>query len=420
MSDQQLKIAIIGSGPSGCFTAQFLRKKWKQAEITIFEALPAPFGLVRYGVAPDHQGMKSVTAQFDRLFEKGKVNFIGNVKVGTSVSINDIKAHFDVVVRATGLRNDKCLSIPGSQEHKILGAGEIIRALNGHPETALTLDASGNLLPLGKRIALIGNGNVAMDVIRLLCKPLEEFDGSDVADERLLALRQDGIEQIDVLGRSPIGAAKFDLSMFKEILSLPNISVTANGICAGDECAATDLLQCANNSAEGKTTTVNFDFGCSPLSIHKEGDSLVLSIARKDNASEFTIKADSIITAIGFTDEEAQKLNAQWADEHVFKVGWLNRNGKGTVAENRKDAKAVADEIVGYIEQRDTTAEKCGLKAIMPIIKETLVTYQGWKSIDQFERDNCPGNRCRTKITCTDQMLEIAKAAEFASALITE
>ena len=165
-------VAIVGAGPSGCYLAQALRKQWTDARIDIIDRLPVPYGLVRYGVAPDHVGTKAVTRQFERLFERDGIDFYGNVTIGRDLSLDDLRKAYDVVVLATGLSKDRLLGIPGDSLPGIYGAGAVTRRFNDHPdEDELTLD-------LGQRTVIIGQGNVGIDVLRFCL-----LYTSDAADE---------------------------------------------------------------------------------------------------------------------------------------------------------------------------------------------------------------------------------------------
>lgn len=403
-------IAVVGSGPSGCYAAQFLRKKWPLAEIVIFEALPVPYGLVRYGVAPDHQGNKSVTEQFDRLFERDNVQFVGNVAVGADISFADLRDAFDVVILATGLANDRSLEIVGDFDHcQIIGAGSLIKALNGHPHFDCPKDSNGIPRKLGSRIAVVGNGNVAMDVIRLVAKRDEHFDGSDVVDARLQHLRTDGVTHIDVFGRSPAAAAKFDLSMLKEIIGLPHVKVTARGLGEPQSDPVSMLLSSASlePSLASDPVSVCFHFNARPQAVSREDGANKLSFHQGASADRLQIGVDSIISAIGF--ENASLVGDDWSGPNIFRVGWLNTGGKGAIAANRRDAKDVVDKVVQAVadgrlsadkgESCSTWTERVGSKSI---------AFDAWRKIDQWEISNAPKGRCRQKILDVSQMIDIA------------
>ena len=423
MVEFQPSIAIVGSGPAGCYTAQFLRKEWPHAEICVFEALPVPYGLLRYGVAADHQGTKAVAAQFDRLFERENVRFAGNVAVGKNLAFEELASSFDIVVLATGLSSDRGLTAEVDPNSRVLGAGSILKALNGHPEVGLPLFPNGALTPLGERLAVVGNGNVAMDIIRILSKPIHNFQGSDVDDKRLSELRGKRIRSIDVFGRSPVSNAKFDLSMLKEILHLPSVTIGATGLREALEgCQRYQLLSQhlngsqASDGVSDSRVRVTFHFEADPLCVSKTGDRSLLTVRRstQDLPSEFEV--DSIITATGFANKhcEAATGNVEdWRGKNVFRTGWLSRNGKGTVAENRREAKALAEAIITQFKAGDLPVGAKGFAAIEKTIEPHVVDFRGWKNIDSHELATANPNRCRRKITDIPKMLSIAAPGKF-------
>ncbi|MCZ1002388.1 FAD-dependent oxidoreductase [Streptomyces mirabilis] len=181
------EVAIIGCGPSGCYTALALRRLAPEVGITVFDGRLTPYGLVRYGIASDHQGMKGVSRQFDRLFASEGVEFVGNTVIGRDIALATLERAFDVVVIATGLSEDRPLEVPTDPQARVYGAGRLLRFLNGDP------DSHGRSLggpdgPLGTDLLVVGAGNVAIDVARLLCKTEKAFAGTDIDDEARLSL----------------------------------------------------------------------------------------------------------------------------------------------------------------------------------------------------------------------------------------
>jgi ferredoxin/flavodoxin---NADP+ reductase len=423
MSTTSPTIAIVGSGPSGCYTAQFLRRKWPEAEITIFEALPAPYGLLRYGVASDHQGTKAVSDQFDRLFERDGVRLAANVTIGTDLEIADVVDNFDVVVRATGLQHDRHLAIETDVHDAIVGAGSVLKALNGHPLVDHRLLDGGVVKALGPRLAVIGMGNVAMDVVRILCKAESGFAGSDIDDDRLQAFKSQGISSIDIFGRSPISAAKFDLSMLKEILMLPRarFDVTGTEGFSSESCKAAHLLLDAERQSSARSVMVRgdsnvvdvrFHFQATPRSLTRRTDGHELNVERPNCSASQTFNVDTVISATGFTNCLAGGeliVDDDWTSSNVFKVGWLNRNGKGTIAANRKDAKEVSDLVVAMVESGQIKRKGRGFAYVEEKVRLKMVNYDGWKEIDRFERDNSSSVRCRRKLTDVSSMVSIAQ-----------
>src|SRR5690349_11690345 len=189
--------AIVGSGPAGFYTAEALSKAYEgQARIDIIDRYPVPYGLIRFGVAPDHQSLKAVSKRYDKVAETEGVNFIGNVSVGRDVSVEELLEHYDAVILATGAPIDRKLGIPGEELQGVVGSAQFVGWYNGHPDFA-DLDP-----PLdGTHAVVIGNGNVALDCARILSKNRHEFEGSDIVGHALEALDRSAIRTITILGR---------------------------------------------------------------------------------------------------------------------------------------------------------------------------------------------------------------------------
>ncbi|MGE0218795.1 FAD-dependent oxidoreductase [Mycolicibacterium sp.] len=410
-------IAVIGSGPSGCYVAQFLGKQWPNADITIFERLPTPYGLIRYGVAPDHQGSKAVTKQFDRLFTTGGVRFAGNVTVGRDVEFERITELFDIVILATGLPADRELGVPHPANATVIGAGALLRALNGHPD-AIALHSSAKHGGLGRRLVVVGIGNVAIDVVRLLSKEARGLIGSDIDDRVHQLLLPESPTSIEVLSRSSAGQAKCDVSMLREVLSIPNIAATATGLTPHDDGPVAEMLRNAfTESSEtadgaGTRTKVAFHFGLSPERIEGTagGGSRVHAVS-EDGSRRLNLDADTIVTAIGFTHGgEADPCcpSPTWSGAHVYRVGWLSRGSVGTIAENRKQARTVADMIVNDVNGGRISFGRPGFRALEPSMHARVVSFAHWQRIEEFELSSAPPDRCRRKITDVDHMLAVA------------
>lgn len=407
-------VAVIGSGPSGCYAAQFLRKTWPGSEIIIIEALPVPYGLVRYGVASDHQGTKAIIQQFDRLFERDGVRFAGNVTVGRDISFEQIREAFDVVVLATGLDRDRELNLQNDVECPVVGAGSLLKALNGHPNIDIPRLPDGGAMPLGERIAVVGNGNVAMDVIRILCKRHEDFTGSDIADDRLSAIRTDAIKRIDVIGRSPPAQTKFDLAMLKEIVALEHVRINATGLDSAEGDSVSALLSDARRNVarnvddpSRKSVEVTFHFSAKPEAIRSVDGVNCLLVRRSASPEPLELKVDRVIAAIGFMAAD-DALADRCSGANVFRVGWLNSGGKGAIAANRRDAKEVVELICSKFTSGELRAKSRGFDAIANYIGHLAVPFQGWRRIDDRERCDAAQGRCRRKILSVSEMIAVA------------
>ena len=367
-------IAIVGSGPSGCYTAQFLRKHWPSAEIVIIDRLDHPYGLVNYGVALDHPGTKAVAKQFDRLFDRDGVQFAGNIEIGTDITLDELRTAFDIVVLATGLHGDRTLEVPGHELPGVLGSGRLTRLINGHP------DESADGLTLGSRVTIVGHGNVAIDLVRLMLKSDDELRGLGVADDVIAAITKGPVEHIDVVGRSMPAQAKFDTAMIRELVKTPNVRFLAPDLDGGahsDDPKWSAVATLVETSPTDATRTVTFHFGWSPQSI--AGGSSVEQVvfgAADGSGRTLVTSADTVCTAIGFTEKETAvlrrgDLESGEADlatgllgRDLYCVGWLRRGPRGTIPENRADAKMVADTITRTVEAGGLPIGKPGAAAL--------------------------------------------------------
>lgn len=406
-------VAVIGSGPSGCYIAQFLRKELPNAEITIFEALPVPYGLVRYGVAADHQGTKAVAKQFDRMFERNGIDFIGNVRVGKDIAFDTLRDAYDVVVVATGLPNDKRLDVPQDPAAHVIGAGRLLRALNSFPDEAATwsdpLDQT-----LGDDLVVVGLGNVAVDVVRLLTKADHHFTGSDIDDGTLARLRPRRPRTVRMIGRAAASDAKFDLAMLRELCSLDTVSIRAEGLDDDAEGPIADLLRTTVQNQDlhptSERTTLTFHFRSVPVRIGHENARTVLDVRTPSGIESYP--ADTVVTAIGFCHPDKTRDDtpvSTWTGSNVYRVGWLDRGGRGNIAENRKHSQQVARSILsdladGRLPLRGTG----GSKLVLPQLSSPIVGFDGWQAIDEAERQAAEPQRCRRKFTVLEDMLAVA------------
>ena len=360
--DVSPSIAIIGSGPSGCYAAQFLRRQWRDAEIVIFDRLALPYGLVRYGVAPDHQGTKAVTKQFDRLFERDAVTFVGRTEIGSDITLEALRESFDVVLLATGLSADRPLDGAGADLPGIFGAGAITRLVNGHPEE------DADTLVLGQTVTIVGQGNVAIDLVRLFLTPAAELRALGVDEAVVSALGRGPVRSIEIVGRSHAPTAKFDVAMARELGRLPDVRFLADGLLASLTRAEPDpritaITELVQSSPAEASRLVQFRFGWTPESV--AGTAAVASITFRSasgSGETLTIPTDSVCTAIGFSEREdaalrradlesaATDLDRGVLDDGLYCVGWLRRGPHGTIPANRVDSRMVVDEIIAAVQ----------------------------------------------------------------------
>lgn len=401
------QIAIVGAGPSGCFLAQALLKARPELRVDLIDRLPVPYGLVRYGVAADHQGTKGVARQFARLFERQGARFFGNVEIGAGVALDDLRAAYDAVVLAAGLSADRPLGIPGADLPGVFGAGHLTRALYEHPEAQTLPD-------LGPRPLIVGNGNVAIDLLRLLAKTPEELEGSDLGQGPTQWLAASGIEEITITGRSPAAAAKFDTVMIKELAKLRGVSIRVEGAAHGaaPDAPETQKKLAALAALEAHSSgprRITFRFGLRPLAV--EGTGRAEAVRFGGPGAEERLACTAVLSAIGFAAPGDLPRDALLAREQegalapgLYATGWFRRGPRGTIPDNRADAQALSARILSDL-RPDPARPGAGVLQGLADVTD----YAGWCRIDSAETATPPPGRCRAKIPTRDAMLTLAR-----------
>ncbi|MBP1326797.1 cytochrome P450/flavodoxin [Leucobacter exalbidus] len=411
------RVAIVGSGPAGSFTAQALRRTFPGAPIEVFDEMPTPYGLVRYGVAADHQGTKAVARQFDRLFTEEGVVFRGNSKLGVDFSLDELRRNYDAVVLATGVHGDAQLSVPGAQLAGVRGAGAVTRYLNGHPDEAAPE-------PLGSDVLVVGHGNVAMDVVRLLVRDADGLRGSDLDDDahgRFVG----AVRTVRVVGRSAPHEAKFDPVMVRELAGLRGVEHVVHGageLAADGRDARVDAVRAlidagaaaAQLAALGTPPRVRVEwwFGVSPQAF--TGAERVEAAVLSSAAGDITLPATDVITAVGFTADAGSPV-APGAhpdgriEPGLYVAGWLRRGPRGTIPDQRADARDLARLIAADVQAGTGVAgtkPAAGAQGLVPL--EGTVDFDGWRRIDQLERAAAAPNRERSKLLTREAQLAAA------------
>lgn len=407
------RISIVGSGPAGSFTAQALLKAMPAAQIDVIEAQPVPFGLVRYGVAGDHQGTKSVSRQFDRVYQDPRVNFHGNVRLGVDVSLDRLRASSDAVVLATGVHDDALLTIPGSDLPGVLGAGAVTRALNAHPD-------SPEMTSLGRAVAIIGHGNVAMDVARLISR--QDFEGSDIDDLALETLAG-SVRVVHLIGRSAPASAKFDPVMVRELASLGGVQHVVHGVdfdsqAEGKDARLDAVRALRRDSEEEARVRIEWWFEASPVEIVGESGvtGLTISAAAGGEAREHELPVDSVITAIGFVadPDSAATLPVKpgeypggRVEAGLYVAGWLRRGARGTIPDQREDSKQLARQILEDLSAKVEPLD--GTRSARFSAPAHAVDFTGWRRIDLRERIGAAPGRVRAKLRDREEQLAAAR-----------
>ncbi|WP_125611525.1 FAD-dependent oxidoreductase [Specibacter cremeus] len=417
--DSVVSIAIVGSGPAGCYVAQSLRRALPESEITIYDRLASPFGLVRYGVAPDHQSTKSIQAQFARLFERENVRFAGNITVGSDVSLDELRSTHNIVVLASGLSEDRVVGVPGEDLPEVHRAGRLTRVFNAHPMEPVGVP------DFGGAVAVIGGGNVSIDVLRLLIKRPEDFANSDVDDTALGQYAQAPVRRVEFICRSTVANAPSDPVMLAELGRIPGVAFTCSDPVAVPEdatrqaSARAKALEGLLELAPGPQTRVQvaLHFGWSPVRIlgadHVEGVELR---SVEDDREHRRVATDSVVTAVGFDfdrhnwhglGELSRNLETGALDRGLYRTGWIKRGSRGTIAENRACAKAVAEEILADLPALDP-APRPGYDGLPEDVRARAVDYAAWRRVDLAEASAAAHGRARKKFPSHDHMVAIA------------
>jgi ferredoxin--NADP+ reductase len=426
--------AVIGSGPAGFYTAEALAKAYGDtARIDILDRYPVPYGLIRFGVAPDHQSLKAVSKRYDKVAETEGVGFIGNVCVGTDVSVDELLELYDAVILAIGAPHDRKLGIPGEDLPGVIGSAEFVGWYNGHPDFA-DLDP-----PLdGTHAAVIGNGNVALDIARILSKTRAEFEGSDIVGHALEALDASAIRTITILGRR--GPHQIAMTP-KELGELGHLEATVPLVDLSDfppveadqaldpgQRKSVTLLREFADLRTNKPKSMTFDFFAKPLAIEGEGRAERLIVERTEldekggargTGETYEVPASLVVSCIGYTtppiagvpyDERGGKfLNENGRiSEGLYCVGWARRGPTGTIGTNRPDGYEVAEAIAADMPpgSKSDRAGGEGLKQLLATRGVKPTDFADWRRIEQAEEVAARTGSPREKMVRVDEWLQ--------------
>jgi NADPH-dependent glutamate synthase beta subunit-like oxidoreductase len=407
--------AVVGSGPAGFYTAEALEKAFgDKARIDILDRYPVPYGLIRFGVAPDHQSLKAVSKRYDKVAESAGVDFIGNVAVGRDVSVDELLGMYDAVILAVGSPHSRKLGIPGQDLPGVIGSAEFVGWYNGHPEFA-DLDP-----PLsGTHAAVVGNGNVALDVARILSKTRQEFEGSDIVGHALDALDHSAIRTVTILGRRgphQIAMTPKELgelghleaaSPVVDIADFPPLEAD-DALEPGQRKSITILREFAATPPEpAKPKRMVFDFFAKPVAIEGDGGAEKIVVERTEldesgaargTGETYEVPASLVVTSIGYAsapiegvpyDERGGKfLNENGKiGERLYAVGWARRGPSGTIGTNRPDGYEVAEQIAAAMPPGGA-GDRPGAQALKRLLVSRGVMptdYDDWRKIEETE-----------------------------------
>lgn len=430
------QIAIIGSGPAGYYTAEAAQKLWGEGvRVDIFDLLPVPYGLIRTGVAPDHQSIKGVSRRYETTNQLDNVRFVGNVTVGEDITIAELQGLYDAVVLATGAPNDKPAGIAGEGLENVFGSAAFVGWYNGHPQFAkLNPDLSG------KTAVVIGNGNVALDVARILTKTAAEFTGSDIVAHALHGLQKSHIDRIVILGRR--GPHQIAMTP-KELGELAHLTRGCPRVDPADlpdqeddvflepgQRKSVDHLRSFAAIPEefrcDKPVEIEFDFFASPKAIIGNGAVNGIEVERTVLDSEgrangtgdvYTIECGLIVTCIGYKTSPIpgvpfEESAGRFANDEgrilpgLYCVGWARRGPSGTIGTNRPDGFSVVGKIAEDIGGGSGKQGRPGFDALAKARGLDVVTFRDWQKIDQAEQARARDGAPREKFVDVDAMIK--------------
>ncbi|MGI5129746.1 FAD-dependent oxidoreductase [Pseudonocardia sp. CA-107938] len=431
------RVAVVGSGPAGLYTVAALQSSGPPVEIDVLDRLPTPYGLVRYGVAPDHAKIKAVARVLAKPFAKG-VRFLGNVEVGRDVTHDELLEHYHAVVYASGTENDARVGIPGEDLDGCLGSSHFVRWYNGHPdaeEHALVLDA--------RAVAVIGAGNVALDVARVLCRTGAEMRDTDVPHRVLDALDRSRVTDVHVLIRRTPADARFTPAELFQLGELADADVILHDGGAGVDDPATSedrrvrlnleaFRTFAATPPAGRSRRIHLRFLVSPRQIVGDGRVEGIVVEHNERSADGGISGTgrteqipvgAVITAVGFRgvppaelphDERGVVTSVQGrvvrdgaAVPGVYVAGWLKRGPSGVIGTNKPDGAETAAAVVKDLATLSTRQVRGDLIELLNERGAQIVDWAGWLRLDDHEAGlGGPVGRGRVKVHDLASMLQ--------------
>jgi NADPH-dependent glutamate synthase beta subunit-like oxidoreductase len=441
-----VNVAIVGAGPAGFYTAEALLQRLPGVRIDFIEKLPTPYGLIRAGVAPDHQTTKNVARKFEQTARRESVQYFGNVEVGRDVALAELRELYDAVVLAVGTAGDRYMGIPGEDKDGVYGSAVFVGWYNGHPDFSSlhpSLDTT--------TAVIIGNGNVALDVARVLVKTRAEMEASDIAPDAAQAIDQSPLTDVYLLGRRGPLDAKFTNVELRELASLADAvpivdpadlpvhlhpaagkagRLQEKNLATLREFAARFATGSARGHAAASHKRIHFRFNTLPVEIlggrRVEGLRVERSRVEQGHAvgiGEYdVIRCGLVVVAIGyraipipgvpFDPERGLVPNSDGrVAPGLYAVGWAKRGASGVIATNRPDGVACSEQISADLGMREKPGrEKPGRDALERLLAErhvVTVSFADWQQIDAAEVAAGGGIAPRRKFTTLDEMLGV-------------
>ncbi|MDO5670086.1 MAG: FAD-dependent oxidoreductase [Corynebacterium sp.] len=424
-----LRVAVIGAGPAGIYASDLLSKNatsiGREIHIDLIERLPAPFGLIRYGVAPDHPRIKGIVTSLHKVLDRPEIRFLGNIEIGKDVTVEELQEHYDAIVFATGADQDRDLDIPGADAEGSYGAADFVGFYDGNPDFPRTWDLSA------QSVAVIGVGNVGLDVARVLAKTAEELNVTEIPENVYETLRTNQATEVHVFGRRGPAQAKFTPQELKELDHSPTVNVVVDpedidydeaSIQARSSSKSQDLV-CqilegyAIREPKPAPHTLQIHLFESPVEIlTHEGRVVGLRTERTELDGSGHVRGTGTFTdwpvqaiyrAVGYRSEPVAGVpfnhaehvipndggrvlhNAGTAVSGLYTTGWVKRGPIGLIGNTKSDAKETTDLLLADAAAGHLTAPTESADAILQLLDARgipVTTWEGWLRLDAEER----------------------------------
>ncbi|KQB86142.1 FAD-dependent oxidoreductase [Corynebacterium lowii] len=447
-----LRVAVVGAGPAGIYASDLLVKSDQEVQVDLYERMPAPFGLIRYGVAPDHPRIKGIVKSLHNVLDKPEIRLLGNIDVGKDVTVEELQSFYDAVVFSTGATGDRDLPIPGSDLPESYGAGEFVGFYDGNPDFTRDWNLSA------ESVAVVGVGNVGLDIARVLAKTGDELHVTEIPDNVYEGLAANAAKEVHIFGRRGPAQAKFTPMELKELDHSPTIEVVVNPEDIDYDAASEEarrasksvdlvcqtLEQYAMRDPKGAPHKLFIHFFESPVEIiGEDGHVAAIKTERTEldgnggvrGTGKFTTwPVQAVYRAVGYRSDEvvgvpfdAAKAVIPNDGGHVldaaegeivpglYATGWIKRGPVGLIGNTKSDAKETIEMLLADYTAGNLTApaeEKATADAALAFLEGkgiAVTTWEGWHRLDEAERAlGEPEGRERKKIVEWEDMVRHA------------
>ena len=437
-----LRVAIFGAGPAGIYAGNILSSSYENVTIDLFDSLPAPYGLIRYGVAPDHPRIKGIVNSLHEMLDSGKIRFFGNVEFGKDLTLDDIRRHYHAVIFATGAIKDAKLNIPGVDLEGSFGAADFVSWYDGHPDVPRTWPLTA------KQVAVLGNGNVALDVARVLAKQADDLLTTDIPANVYEGLKASPVTDVHVFGRRGPADIKFTPIELRELGEVADVEIVvypedfpegwfnedAEGVTNQHRVMARVLQSWVEREPAPAKRRLHLHFWHQPKEIVGEnGKVAAMRFERKGEIREYPLQA--IYRAIGYWGSELpevpyddtkgviRNLGGRVVDENenqvsgLYATGWIKRGPVGLIGHTKSDAMETIENLVADVETLVDPVEP-ELNSVLNLLTSRGVTFtdwSGWLRLNEHELtlgQNFVGPVVRERVKVVDrkEQVEIAHA----------